>query len=439
MFEMQIFTIKSLHVAFEMWGALFCLIAMLCVYFSYMESKVEKYHLLGLLLFGGILLINDSLAWYFRGVPGNAAAFWVSFANFMTFLMVDVILAVSTSYINYLIFRDPKHAYHNWHFNTCLVLITIDICFLTLSCFFHWYYYIDDQNFYHRSYLSFMTPVLTASVLIVNFSLLLKYRKSLSKRMWICLCLCLLLPVLGAAYQYFNYGVSYANIALTIALINLFVNVMAEQGEMLRKDVVTLNDMKVQLLLSQIGPHFIYNTLSTIKHLCRTDEKQAEKTIDDFSMYLRGNLDTLSTSENVPFTQELEHVQAYLAVEKQRFGERIQTEYEIEESDFVLPTLTLLPIVENAVNHGICTKEEGGTLTIHSEKKDNAYIITVQDDGVGFPFEEMKEKHNEDYIVMTNIQERLHSVCGGSLDVHSIVGTGTTVTIRIPAERGGRA
>lgn len=90
-------------------------------------------------------------------------------------------------------------------------------------------------------------------------------------------------------------------------MINLFVTVMAEQGKNLAKETKQSDQMAIDLLLSQIGPHFIYNTLGTIKHLCHTDPQKAEETVDQFSVYLRGNIDSLKTNNLISFDQEMKY------------------------------------------------------------------------------------------------------------------------------------
>ena len=434
--NIQMFTVGSLHVSLEIWGAVFCAIAALCVYFSYISSKQEKRFLLGLMVFGGLLLINDALAWYYRGAPGETAAFWVRVANWMTFFLTDIILAVSTAYIHFKVYGKKAFSRSNWLFNMSMIMAALDIIFLILSLYMKWYFYIDENNFYHRSYLSFMTPLCASTVLALNFATLIKGRKNLSHRMFVCLSLCLILPVIASIYQYFHYGASYANIALIISLINLFINVMAEQGETLTDETEHLNNMKMELLISQIGPHFVYNTLGTIKHLCHTDPKQAEEIVDDFSSYLRGNLDSFTSNRLVPFADEVQHIQAYLAIEKIRFGERVNPVYDIQSSDVMIPALTMQPLVENAVSHGLCAREEGGTVTIRSRKEEHEYIVEIIDDGVGFDPHTVKENPEHMHIGIKNVTERIQSMCGGSLKVDSVIGRGTVITITIPRKEG---
>lgn len=432
------FTVSLFHISFEMWGALFCIIALFCVSFSYFTFHTEKRYLIELMILSALLLVSDAMAWYYRGVPGPKAYILVTIGNFMTFLMTDMILMVTTVYINYRTNLKKEIKRKSWYIYAGLIAAAIDMSCLFLSLYTHWYYVIDELNVYHRSYMSFMTPLCTAFVLAVNLINLIRHRRNMPLQIFGSLCICLILPTVCAIYQYFNYGISYANIALVIALINLFVTVMAEQGKNLAKETKQSDHMAIDLLLSQIGPHFIYNTLGTIKHLCHTDPQKAEETVDQFSVYLRGNIDSLKTNNLISFDQEMKHINAYFAVEKTRFGDQLNTAYDIEESDFLLPALTLQPIVENAVKHGICAREEGGTLTIKEHTEKDAYVIQVKDDGVGFDPDQLQNDAGKIHVGMDNVRERLQMLCNGTMTVSSEKGKGTAVTIMIPKKGDGQ-
>ena len=125
--------------------------------------------------------------------------------------------------------------------------------------------------------------------------------------------------------------------------------------------------------------------MKQIKELCDAGEQQASSTaLEHFAYYLRGNMDSLSDTRLIPFSKEVSHVKDYLYLEKMRFEDRLIIVWELDVTDFLLPPLTLQPIVENAVRHGITEKKDGGTLTIRSEETDRGVLITVTDDGVGF-------------------------------------------------------
>ena len=145
-----------------------------------------------------------------------------------------------------------------------------------------------------------------------------------------------------------------------------------------------LYEAEVQIMVSQIRPHFMYNTLSSIAILCKLDPETAYEAAITFSKYLRVNMDSLKKTEPVPFEQEPEHLKNYLYIEKLRFADKLNVEYDIRTADFRLPMLSIQPIVENAVKHGVGMKKEGGTVTVSTRETADAYEITVSDDGVGF-------------------------------------------------------
>ena len=126
-------------------------------------------------------------------------------------------------------------------------------------------------------------------------------------------------------------------------------------------------------MVSQIRPHFMYNALSSIAILCKLNPETAYDATITFSDYLRGNMDSLKQTAPVPFTQELEHLKKYLYIEKLRFADKLNIEYNIQVTDFVLPLLSVQPLVENAVKHGVGMKKKGGTVTISTRETDNAY------------------------------------------------------------------
>jgi sensor histidine kinase YesM len=193
-----------------------------------------------------------------------------------------------------------------------------------------------------------------------------------------------------------------------------------------------LAQSKISTMISQIQPHFMYNTLAVIKHLCDTDPQTAKETIIEFSNYLRGNLDSLSQIELIPFDKELAHTETYLKIEKKRFDDMLNINYDIKVRDFCLPALTLQPIVENAVRYGVTKKEDGGTVTISTEETDNAFIIAVTDDGVGFDTQNQQTQNGRRHIGIENVRNRIFSMCGGTIDIQSKPGEGTKAVISIP-------
>lgn len=208
----------------------------------------------------------------------------------------------------------------------------------------------------------------------------------------------------------------------------------AEKAEELEKEKIKLDaelaQSRISTLMSQIHPHFIYNTLGSIEQLCELDPPKAAKLVNDFSKYLRGNFGEIDNPKLIRVSKELEHTEYYINIEKVRFPD-IEFTTEMNCCDFSIPALTIQPIVENAVKHGILKREEGGTVKVRIYESETCYFISVKDNGVGFDVEEIQQN---DHIGLRNIKSRLEAMCGGVLHVESIIGVGTKITVEIPKE-----
>lgn len=228
------------------------------------------------------------------------------------------------------------------------------------------------------------------------------------------------------AMQY-GFGISFL---FSIVQLVSYAKAQIKKDEAFRQMQVDLAESRMAIMLSQIQPHFLYNTLTAIKVLCRTDSQKAMHTIDHFAAFLRGNLDSLSSTKLIPFKRELTHTKHYLEIEQLRFADRLHIIYDTPVTDFLVPTLTLQPIVENAVHYGIMSREEGITVTIRSHETSEAWIVTVQDDGSGFdPLCLPGDKRS--HIGISNVRHRLLVQCGGTLTLNS-THQGTTVILTIP-------
>lgn len=269
------------------------------------------------------------------------------------------------------------------------------------------------------------------------------YRKCLSLRAYLTLLSYIVVPVSAHLVQFAHYGYSLLNPAITVTLLLIFFNVQSEQELLLKEREAQLIQSRIDIMISQIQPHFLFNTLTVIRQLCENNPAQAKQALLDFSRFLRGNMDSLTNKDLIPFEQELKHVKHYLNLEKQRFQHRLSVVYEIEEKDFHIPPLTLQPLVENAVRHGIMKREEGGQVLIRTRKEKNQYVIEICDDGIGF--ENGTEKQltwkptmeggiKKTHVGIENVRNRLEKMCRGSMEITSVPGKGTTVTIKIQEE-----
>ena len=192
-----------------------------------------------------------------------------------------------------------------------------------------------------------------------------------------------------------------------------------------------LKDSRISIMLSQIQPHFIYNTLGTIERMCLKDPEKAFDLVRNFSLYLRGNFSELDSVTPIRFAEELKHVEYYVHIEKVRFPD-MDIQYDVEATEFVLPALSIQPLVENAIKHGLMRLETGGLVVIHSYETPTHFCVEVKDNGVGFdttlPIDEKK------HIGLRNIQGRLKAMVNGELLVESELNVGTKAVIMIPKE-----
>lgn len=192
-----------------------------------------------------------------------------------------------------------------------------------------------------------------------------------------------------------------------------------------------LKESRISTMLSQIQPHFIYNTLGTIERLCLKSPEMASELVRNFSLYLRGNFSELDSVAPIRFSQEIKHVEHYVNIEKVRFPD-MTVEYNLEASDFVLPALSVQPLVENAIKHGLMRLESGGTVVIHSYETETHFCVDVSDNGAGFDTSVPINK--KEHVGLHNISERLSAIVNGTLQIESEIGVGTKASIKIPKE-----
>ena len=208
---------------------------------------------------------------------------------------------------------------------------------------------------------------------------------------------------------------------------------MEKEKEIILKSKAERRKRQLEVTLSQLQPHFIFNALGAIRIMIRTDANTAYDMLYDFSKFLRASLDALQQEEMIPFSVELEQIRAYLNIENKRFSNRIQAKYEIETENFKIPALTVEPLVVNAVRHGLRKGKDAGTVTLRTKETSNFIMIEIQDDGVGFDTEEWERtEENHSYMGISNVRSRLVRQIKAEFSIKSIVGEGTTVQIRIP-------
>lgn len=225
--------------------------------------------------------------------------------------------------------------------------------------------------------------------------------------------------------------VAYVTVSVVIAVV--FSYIWLHQQFVADYEANFMIEQRMNMMITQIQPHFIYNSLSAIAEIEGVPET-AQKAILNFSDYLRENLDAMTTAELVTFDKELEHIKKYIDLEILRFGKKVNIAYDLECTDFLLPALTVQMLVENAVKHGITKRYEGGTVTVSTKKRGGFVYVTVKDDGVGF---DAKKEIGAGHFGINNIRKRLEYTVGGTLEIESVERVSTTATIILPYKQRG--
>ena len=246
---------------------------------------------------------------------------------------------------------------------------------------------------------------------------------------------------IGAISQYIFFVLFLVAMFVVLRMIPKNINAVAKAKELelqrsrleAEKNMVEaqLKESRISIMLSQIQPHFIYNTLGTIERMCLKDPQKAFDLVRNFSLYLRGNFSELDSVTPIRFAEELKHVEYYVNIEKVRFPD-MSIEYDVEATEFVLPALSVQPLVENAIKHGLMRLETGGTVRIHSYETPTHFCVEVTDDGIGFDTEAHIDEKK--HVGLRNIRGRLKAMVNGTLILESKLGVGTKAMIMIPKE-----
>ncbi len=393
------------------------------------KSKLNRLFTLTLLCNIG-LLVSDLLSWVFEG---NMQAFvlpLLKVVNFLVYLFGNLGFWVFNLYL--VAYIGTKTHVKKTIIKVVVIISILHAILLIISQFNHMIYDFTPDNHYIRGAL-FWVPYITTFILcIINMCLTLRYRKALGKNDTIFLLSYELFPTIAIVMQVCFWGIMFLYVAITMSMLLIYISIQVEQSKRLKEQELKLAQSQIAIMVSQIQPHFLFNALTAIEQLCDQDPKKAKKATIDFASYLRGNIDSLAKEGLIPFEKELSHVRGYLNLVQEIYGNTLKIVYNIEEERFLLPSLTIQPIVENAVKHGIGRRESGGTIEIFTCEKEQEYIITISDDGVGFDVEAPIKDNSRTHIGVENVRQRLLAQCSATMEIVSSRGNGTTVTIKVP-------
>ena len=242
---------KVLQVAILIWGCAFCAIAALCIFLSSNYDKEKRRHLILMEGFTSLLLLMDAMAYIFRGYPGALGSVMVHVSNFLVFFMSEVVLMCFHTYVCiYLLSKKERRAFRR--VKAGYFIAVVGMILVILSQFTHLYYYIDAENFYHRTSLYILSLLLPVACMFIDLTLLIQYRKRVSRKILISMLSYIVLPVVAAAVQTFWYGMSLINFSIGISMIVMFVAMMTELNQEMYELISSEGKRKERLEIATI-------------------------------------------------------------------------------------------------------------------------------------------------------------------------------------------
>ncbi|MBR1497704.1 MAG: histidine kinase [Oscillospiraceae bacterium] len=313
-------------------------------------------------------------------------------------------------------------------FALVVALWTVYFVLLAATQFTTWIYYYTPDNVYHRGPwypLLLIPPVL---LMAANMISLYRCRAALTQRQRIAFFIYFVVPLVCMLVQMFFFGLLLIVFGTSLAVLFMFVFLLEDQVERSFRQQQEIANQRASVMVLQMRPHFIHNTMMCIYSLCKQDPQKARQVTMDFSTYLRKNFTAIASATPIPFSSELEHTRAYLAVVQAQYEDSLFVDYDTPHTWFRLPPLTLQPIVENAVKHGRDPYAGPFHISIRTRKTDSGTEITVSDNGRGVHPADDSGAH----IALENIRQRLELMCGGRLMITPNETGGTVVTVTIP-------
>lgn len=423
--------LSALSAALDIFAALVAAMLLIaCVLESGHNHRVTRYFM-AILAVHVVLLTSDAGVWIFNGLPGQEGTL-----SLMLLLMVDLLgytaLALFTCFITTYIkeFTPVSPWVSRIACSICAVMAVLWLGATVGGDELAYSINIDGK--FVAGLLYWAGAASGIGILLFNMAFILKHRKALKSHATTILLLYSLLPLGGFALQPY-WDTTPVYLGSTMASVLCYAVIHVEQSRRLAEREHELAESRVAIAVSQIQPHFLFNALNSICYLCGVNAKEAQKALREFSVYLRMNIDSIGVTKPVFFLSELDHIKTYLKLEKMRFEDDLMVEFDIQATEFKVPPLSVQPLVENAVKHGVCKKPGGGTVSLSTREQANCFEIVVQDDGVGFDPSTTPDDGRE-HVGIKNVRERLWAMCNATLDVSSEPGKGTTVTISIPKE-----
>ena len=384
----------------DLFGMAVCIILFITILFDH-RINIGTIYFMAFITLEAMLLFWDFEAWVVDGDPNQVV--FNRIINYYNYGFVLVVLITFWLYIKHLTDVKDKSIY--WVEVTYYSLFAVGMAIILTNPVTEFVFTVDDTTgLYSRAPTYWLSLIAPLGLIALNALAVHRYVKGFRKK--IGLYSYTLMPLVGSIVQYTSYGMQIVYIAMLFSLILIYGNFYVERGqEITRKDANIEGNPP--------------ETVEALQH---------------FSAYMRWNLNTLGVTKTVPFATEMKHVRTYVDLEKLRFKERLNVRYDIRDTSFNIPALTLQMLVENAIKHGITVKEDGGTVKISTRSTGHGHVITVSDDGVGFDVTKPIVDDDRSHVGLANVRQRLEEMSDGTMEIRSEIGHGTVVKVTIPKE-----
>ncbi len=347
---------------------------------------------------------------------------WLPFIEYMLFPIPTILFIINLLHFHK---EDWKKSVL---FRAVLSLWAFYFILHVIAHFTTFFYYTspDGRFFLKETHPLLFVPVIAISIL--GLAAVFLRRKEVSRRHFYASLLFLIPSTVATLIHSLFFSVLILNIAMCISSVAMYMLILTEQIDQYVRQQAAIANQNARIMVLQMRPHFLYNTMTSIYYLCDQNPKKAQQVILDLTSYLRKNFNAMVSNDTIPFSEELEHVRAYLAVELAQYEDNLFVEYDTPHTRFRLPPLTLQPLVENSIKHGMNPDSEPLHILIQTSETNSGSVIVVTDNGPGFEPKDVFNSHN----ALSNIKQRIEMMCDGNMTITSRKGEGTVVKMIIP-------
>lgn len=423
---------QYVYCAVELWGSFFCLVAAFAVFLTRHGVKGKASRLIALMLCCSAQLCADAFTWFYRADPSFFGLGMGQATFFLTYFFAYGTFALAVRYVAYLIGQRCDSDLLVWAYVEYGIAAIGVVC-LVANVQRPFLYVFDVLGEFVRLEYYWMLGILGMLGLALALGAVISFFDDFEPFERVAMVCFLLLPFVAVAAQIYIAEPSFMSLSITISTLVLF---FAYEFSSARRSVEIerrLNSYRVKLLTRQIKPHFIFNCLSLIRYMSRRQPDEVSHAVDEFASFLRACTDMIDNDTCVPASKEFELVRHYVYLQERRFEGEFCVEYDLRDTDFELPALSVQTSVENAITHGLRgpSPVRNGRVVVRSYVDGRDHVVRVEDNGSGFDTSSLvANKDGHKGIAAT--RDRVEIMCGGTYSITSEQNKGTVATIRVP-------